>query len=177
MLHHHDVCRACPPPRFVRGPDRIGPRRRVDAVDEAPNGLRRRDALLDVEEARGLVEQVHIRRHVEAPRDREALQLAAREGLHLAVAHRLEVEQLHDLAALPQLVALLEARAHRPARELARERRLELGLHHHAQPVLAQGGEVVLQVRPPVVLDDVRPGRRGRRDAESQPAGPSTRPA
>ena len=97
--------------------------------DERSDELGRGHALLDVEEGRGLVEHVAVGVAHGRRGDGEALQLAARERLDLAVDQVREVEPSSDLLPAVALVALLEHDADRPAGHRAHVVRVQLHLH------------------------------------------------
>ncbi len=77
--------------------------------DEALDDLRRHDALLGVEVGRGLVDEVDVGGLAQAERERDALQLSAREVLDLLVDDGVEVQRLHHVAVeLRVCVCLLD---------------------------------------------------------------------
>mmetsp|Transcript_4528 Transcript_4528/g.10273 ORF Transcript_4528/g.10273 Transcript_4528/m.10273 type:complete len:761 (-) Transcript_4528:27-2309(-) len=125
--------------------------------DERSDELGRGHALLDVEEGRGLVEHVAVGVAHGRRGDGEALQLAARERLDLAVDQVREVEPSSDLLPAVALVALLEHDADRPAGHRAHVVRVQLHLDGDAQIVLEHAREVLLQLRAAVVGQDLVP--------------------
>ena len=97
--------------------------------DEGSDQLGGRHALLDVEEGGGLVEHVAVGVTHGRRGDGEALQLAARECLDLAIDQVREVEPSGDLLPAVTLVALLEHDADRPAGHRAHVVSVQLHLH------------------------------------------------